>query len=365
VVEGGFEKTTPRWQLDRAYYTRWDTYSGDSALFIGLRDGDPDELMSYASAGQTVRLPSRVDSATLKYAARPNGEELDKRLVRVYDSEGQLIALDGLFLSPSGEWEEHEEDLTSELQAQAGSEIQLFFGVLNNGNGNRSFMRIDDVSLVVCPSFGAETPPTDVPGESTETPGPTAVSTSIPTSPPTGDTQCRNVLGDSGFEAADLGNWITSGGHRPERIAEPVRGGRSAVSLGVHESDSFDYSAVEQRYVTPPGIVSASLGMWMWTDSRSSGDAFVVELRNGGGGLRFPVDVGWETSAPRQWVRYDIPLDPESVSRSDRLFAAVLNRNQAEDPSGTSAVVIDDLHLEVCHFDLTLRYLPSLHRSAD
>ena len=156
VLAGDFETEEVRWLRNRAYYTGWDVYQGLKALFVGLRDNDPDSAASYASAEQSIRVPDRVGSARLTFAGRPSGEDGDRRIVRIMNSAGAIIGLGNLDLPGSGTWSTYSYDVSAVLAAQAGQDIRLYFGVVNNGNGQRSYMRLDNVALAVCPPAGVQ-----------------------------------------------------------------------------------------------------------------------------------------------------------------------------------------------------------------
>ena len=70
VTNGGFESDTDDWIRNRAYYSSWDVHAGRRAMFVGLRDSDPDSVQTYASASQVVHLPATPGRAQLSFVAR-------------------------------------------------------------------------------------------------------------------------------------------------------------------------------------------------------------------------------------------------------------------------------------------------------
>lgn len=195
VAGGDFEVEREEWRREHAYYTRWDVYRGETALFVGLRNDDPDTVLTLSSAVQTIRLPDAPGSARLTFAARAQGDGADRRWLRVWDEGGGEIALDDVDLLATELWSPHTFDLTGPLAGYAGRDVQLAFGVVNNGDGRRSHLRIDDVALVACPL--GEVPPSSTPmppvptgtptvsPAATETEAPSATATEAPSAIPT------------------------------------------------------------------------------------------------------------------------------------------------------------------------------------
>ncbi len=362
VIAGGFELQTALWRRNRAFYTRWDVYSGEAAMFVGLRDDDPDEVLSYSSVGQTLRLPPRIDSARLVFYARAVGEESDRRLVRVYDGEGRLVALDEVFLEPNDRWTRYEFNLAPAVRGLAGQELQVYFGVVNDGDGSRSFVRLDDVSLRVCPAIGAETPHTATPVEPPTAPGGTPTAAPSPTpGRQTGELVCDDFLEDGGFESSGWASWTRSGGVPPELIASPAYDGSGAAFLGLSAPsvEPFVYSAIGQRTRLPPGVVSATLSLWLRPVRQSPEDAILVEMRRPTTGDR-RVLVGPAPASPQgRWSRFETSIDPTAWGRDLEIYIGVLNRGSLEETEVTSAVV-DQVSFRVCHLQMEHVYLPSL-----
>lgn len=348
VVDGDFERENPLWRRNRAYYTRWDVHQGQSALFVGLRGDDPDQGQTYASAVQTLRLPSEPGPVRLSFAARTQGDGADTRVVRVLDAGGAAIPIGRIDLPATSGWQVYRYDLGAVLASRAGQEIQLYFGVVNNGDGQRSYLRLDDVVLEVCPPGGTQaltpeiTPETPTPPISTPTPAPPVVIAPL----------CSGVIAGGDFESEETTDWQFSGDQPARRVAEPVHAGAGALRLGLVEpsEDGFGYAAASQPFALPRDAVTATLSLWFQVLTHGAEDAFVVELRRPADGLR-EVLVGPAIEAePGQWLRREIALPPWAAGSELELYMAVLNRGQDATPGAITAVVVDEVTLAVCRY---------------
>ncbi len=70
----------------------------------------------------------------------------DAQYVLVLDQSGKTLQSLIWTLSNAGRWQEAAFD----LKAYAGQTIRLHFGTYNDGNGLKSVMYVDDVSLIQC-----------------------------------------------------------------------------------------------------------------------------------------------------------------------------------------------------------------------
>ena len=363
---GDFEQEDARWVRNRAYYTSWEVYQGGRALFIGLRNADADPGSSYASAQQAIRLPARLGSAQLRFAAQTQGDAADQRIVRVVDAGGRTLALGTLAIPPTSEWKAYTFDLTAAVAAAAGQEIRLYFGVVNNGDGHRSYMRVDAVELRLCAPAGAGTLPS--PGPTEPTAAPTAGSTAEPTAgahseptataelpaseggPPT--TPLCGPLLQEGFENAGP-EWQARGGHAAQWVREPVFAGAGALRLGLVDpaADSFDFSGRSRSVAIPKGALTATLRLQLAWAARSLEDTFLVELRDVRHGVReVLLSAGGEDAPPlNTWTAYTLPLGPRWLNLPEvEIYLALFNRGQREVPGGVSAVLLDALRLDAC-----------------
>jgi len=365
VVDGGFEHGSDHWMRSRAYFTKWDVYRGDWAVFVGLRDNDPDQVATYASVTQAIEVPADVGSATLTFVARTVGYVGDSQVVRLLDEEGAVIALGDEALPLTSTWTEYEFDVSEALRDHAGEQIRLHFAVSNDGDGRRSYMRIDEVSLIVCGGGSTPVAPT-----SEATAAPTASPSPSPGPAPTASLRCASLIRDGGFESSTLPTWRLSGGHQARQEQSPTHSGEGALRLGPmpEDDDTFDYAAVDQSFSPPAAVESARLTLWIRPLEVSSEDAFIVELRRPGAndgtrirllGPQVPGEVG-------SWLRVERAIDPELLQGTMELYIALLNRGQSgEQAGGPTALMLDDVAFEVCFLtSAAQRYVPHVEKTA-
>jgi uncharacterized repeat protein (TIGR01451 family) len=156
VVNGGFE-WDEAWDIPipgRAAYTSRFARSGQRSMRIGIEQGD--NAYSYSTVRQTLHVPVDADVPVLSFWYYPmSGDtENDLQYALIEDQEGntEWVLRER---SDSGSWQHHQHRLAESFR---GTDITLYFGVLNDGSGGVTVMYVDDVSL---PSCGAE--PTPVP----------------------------------------------------------------------------------------------------------------------------------------------------------------------------------------------------------
>lgn len=404
VVEGGFEVESTAWRRNRAAYTRYDVHTGLGAMFVGLRNDEPDTAQTFASVAQTVRLPARSGAARLTFAARSQGDAADRRVVRILSPEGATLGLADVALPATSGWTTYTQDVTRLAAEHAGKDVQVYFGVVNNGDGRRSYARIDDVSLVVCGGAGqasltpvpTETvvpatatpmlatatpaPPVTTPrppaatatatgGSGTQVPGtpPTAPSPASPTAaaPPPG---CTDVVAD-GFEAGDLAaaGLRLTGDVEAAAIEAPVHAGRRALRLGLVDAgaDRFGYAAAARRFRLPAGAISATVSLWLRPVTVAADDAVVVELRRPADGVRTVLLGPAPGPAADAWARHAFAIDPAGAREAElELYVAVLNRGAALTPGAVTAMAVDDVAVTACgpparaHLPLAWRTAP-------
>ncbi len=145
----------------------------------------------WSTATQTIQLPATINSAQLTYwrwlaSNDPTGDE---QLVEVR-AGGNLVRTVEAFNPAANhqQWISNTVTLTSDLLPHAGQAIELVFKVKNDGDGTLSYMRLDDVSLVVCEPVTPAAAPTSTATPSrtpTSSPTPTPTVTRTPTRTPT------------------------------------------------------------------------------------------------------------------------------------------------------------------------------------
>ena len=389
VDSGGFEADASEWVFNRAARTRWDVLAGAQAAFVGLRNDDPDNGTTYASIVQTITLPPRIDRATLRFGFRAAGDDADRRLVRLMDSQGRVVALGAIELpANTGAWTVRSFDVSASIKPLAGQPLRIYFGVVNNGDGRRSYVRFDDVRLEICPAASGQT----VDPTATHTRAPSATATTPPRPSPTrtaagsGPTAtvpaavvCDAWFHDGGFEDVAAGAvGATAGvsgtaaaespgmvrakgafglwrglGDLPSRVARGdgvAHGGAAALRLGpaAGDPDRFGYAAVAQLATLPPGVVSATLTLWLRPETLAPGDGVAVELRRPLQGVRQPLALPAGGLPAGRWTRLRATFDRDALGTAAEVYVALVNRRQAEAPMA-SALWVDDIDLEVCH----------------
>lgn len=395
---GDFEQEDARWQRNRAYYTGWQAYQGSRAMFVGLRDNDTDQGTSYASVQQSFRLPARLGTVQLRFAAQTVGDAADQRVLRIVDGGGRTVALGNLVLPPSSSWQTYTADLSRTLAPHAGRELRFYVGVINNGYGRRSYLRLDAVSLSVCEGAGSGSVPEPTDAATAiateETPAATAAASEVPSSPeapgptstpdaapgiatalatatggspvpsPGGSPLCGPLLRE-GFEEAGA-DWKHLGGHPVLWASGPAASGAGVLRLGLADApaDSFDYAGAARRIALPKGVLSATLQLQLAWERHSPEDRLLVEVRAPERGWRqpllvLPAGAGEPSGA---WQGYRLPLDEAWLGLEGlELYLALLNRGQREVPGGVSTALVDELRLDAC-WRPGLAWLPLLRR---
>lgn len=403
VIDGGFEGAGDDWVFNRSVRTRFDVLAGSQAAFVGLRNDDPDNGNTYASIVQTVMLPPRVDRAVLRFGFRSSGDDGDRRLVRLMDDQGRVVALGDVSLPAStAAWTVRSFDVGAAIAPLAGKALRIYFGVVNNGDGRRSFVRFDEVRLEVCPGATGQTvDPTAVATATATNPPPSATRTAAAATPrpsptrtvATGGTAtampvvCGPVLHDGGFEPATagaavtaavtstlaappgatsaagppgpsasaggadgLGRWVR-GGDLPAAVTmDMAHDGLAALRLGqdLDDPDRFGYAAVSQEVVLPANVQTARLSLWVRPDRLADGDQFVVEVRRPKDGVRQMLPLPAAGLPPERWTELSYALDRSTLGATLEVFVALVDRRLADIPR-TSAVWVDDIGLDVCH----------------
>jgi hypothetical protein len=329
VVGGDFEVDAPGWTRSRAYRTSYDAYSGQYSLFVGLTYQDPDEQQSWARASVPVRIPERLTSARLSYAAKTYGGANDQRLIGVVDAAGTVLPGSQTDLPPGLPWTEFTADVTDALAGAAGSDARLEFEVKNSGDGDKSHLRVDDVSLVAC--AGGEPAPTATP-RATAAPSATPAPTAQPV------VACGNLLEGGSFENG-LAGWHASGNLEVAADSSVSAEGAAALRLGTADGP-FGYAAVEQLLRVPGRTITATLRLAV-RGSTAPGTV-VAELRRPGAGERLVLArILPEQQAP-DWQRYSAVLPPDRVDNGTLLLSG-LSAGAGMGPSWA-----DDIRVEAC-----------------
>jgi hypothetical protein len=173
VINGGLE-AEGGWVLDAAWPAEYRgdvAFDGAGSVYVGL--DDEANSYTYSSARQAVSIPADAQGATLKAYVYPVSGEAGVRATSPAWQAGQgidaagcpgdaqyLLLLDDqtggivetLFWERTNDqwWHEY----TFNLAPYAGRGLVLHFGVCNDGEGGRTGMFVDSVSLVAQPSIG-------------------------------------------------------------------------------------------------------------------------------------------------------------------------------------------------------------------
>ena len=136
---------------------------------------------SYSSSYQTINLPAGSESITLDFWYLPGTEDTSGDFQRVallkpgsYSMVKELMRV----LEDDGVWKHATFDLTQ----YAGRSLVLYFNVYNDSTGatGRTWMYVDDASVIACQAGAATSTPTPTP-TATSSPTPTTMPTATPT----------------------------------------------------------------------------------------------------------------------------------------------------------------------------------------
>ena len=158
--DGGFEALGTGWTRGRspdysALVGPTLVHSGGAAMRLG--NVDQPDIFSYSSIRQTVTLPYGPDVIRLSFwhnlQSEDEGIERDRQEVILLDPTTSVtVGILWRVTRNDKSWQPEELDLTP----YQGRILSLYFNVRNDGDGRRTAMYIDDVSLLAC---NAATPP--------------------------------------------------------------------------------------------------------------------------------------------------------------------------------------------------------------
>lgn len=261
IANGGFE-TYGHWDMPitphSAAYSTADQHSGARSVRLGIEPGDAN-VYSHSSAYQKVRVPANADSVTLSFWARrftqersrdrpdPTTDLYDPAKViagefdwntkgerAIYDWQEVLILQGGCYnwlatlmreRSNDGIWTHYTYDLTP----FRGQEIVIYFNVINNGYGGRTWMYVDDVQVLSC----------------------------YESSP------CVELVRNRSFEwSAD---WEIATTPRPAAYTtDAAHTGSRSMRLGIVSptADTYSHSSAYQQISIPVGATNPTLSFW-------------------------------------------------------------------------------------------------------
>ena len=151
IVDGGFEGAsvwsfgaTPR----RGGYVTTPVHGGLKSARLGVLPATGDAY-SYSTVYQQIVLPAGAGRITLRYWYWPGSQDsaADSQLALILDTRYRSIGRVMQVLQNNQAWRA----VASDLTRFAGQSVVIYFNVLNDGDGQRSWMYVDDVSVEVCP----------------------------------------------------------------------------------------------------------------------------------------------------------------------------------------------------------------------
>jgi hypothetical protein len=261
IANGGFEATS-HWYMPAtphvANYTTADKHSGSRSMRLGIEPGDPD-VYSYSPAYYKLSVPANATSVTLTFWARRFTQDPPKAppdpttdlynpgeiIEGTYDWNAKsrrarndwqelLILQQDCFnwlatlmrtLSNDGVWAQHNYDLS----VFAGQDILLYFNVINNGDGERTWMYVDDVQVQACYDDGP----------------------------------CVELVRNRSFEWTAY--WAHPNTPRPANYTTAAaHSGSRSMRLGIvpPTADTYSHSSAYQAIQIPAGAPSPSLSFW-------------------------------------------------------------------------------------------------------
>ena len=229
---------------------------GTFSARIGLTASDPNQNIA-SSIRQPINLPAGFN-ISLSFHWFPKFDldisDADVQFVQIQTSDGSLIDVVPRTKQNSPSWQTVN---SFPLNSLAGQQITLIFGVNNDGVGSKTWMYIDDVSIIACPT------------PATTTPTPTITVTPTPTPPPTPLPEgCVTTdFPNGGFETDEA--WIFGDDPVPASyVSSQVRSGVRAVRLGIDPATvpgvtgKESFSSVRQAFELPTTANVAKLNWW-------------------------------------------------------------------------------------------------------
>ncbi|MGQ9456961.1 MAG: hypothetical protein ACUVS5_01585 [Anaerolineae bacterium] len=334
-----------------AAYTTERWHSGGRAMFLGNM-AQPD-VVSHSAIRQVVEIPSEAVYARLRFWYWPWSEDTTG------NDHQELALLDpatGITVgTPWHRLKANEEIWLSEdldLLPYKGRRVELYFNVYNDGNGKRTAMYLDDVSLVIC----RQPPPTPVP----PTPTPTATwpvpPTPVPPTPgapppPTPTGRCQELVQNGSFDPLQ-GVWrIGQTPYLARYASDQYHSGPWSMYLGFQPSllNQFAYSSVRQQVQIPAGASTVRLLFWyfpIWEANAGRDEQQFVLLESWRDGVI--AKPWWAQSNARTWLWQTVDLTPYAGRTLDIYFAVV-----NDGMGGRAGMYLDDVSILACWPEVT------------
>jgi len=189
IINGSFEEERGwHWELTPKppSFTQDDAWDGSRSMLLGNLDPSTD-VLAFSSVWQDITVPADASSVnlTFRYKLISQGQQTfdEAKFVLLNPADGSILAVPWREKQDTaGGWEEVSIDLTTLTR---GKTVRLYFGVVNDGNGNPTAMYLDDVRLMVCTGYTLPPTPTPLPAVATPTPTIEATPIFIPSPSPT------------------------------------------------------------------------------------------------------------------------------------------------------------------------------------
>jgi len=189
IINGSFEEERGwHWELTPKppSFTQDDAWDGSRSMLLGNLDPSTD-VLAFSSVWQDITVPADASSVnlTFRYKLISQGQQTfdEAKFVLLNPADGSILAVPWREKQDTaGGWEEVSIDLTTLTR---GKTVRLYFGVVNDGNGNPTAMYLDDVRLMVCTGYTPPLSPTPLPAVATPTPTIEATPIFIPSPSPT------------------------------------------------------------------------------------------------------------------------------------------------------------------------------------
>lgn len=300
VTNGDFETMTG-WSfgatLRRAAYAANAAHQGNFGARLGIEPPTADAY-AYSTVYQTLDLPADAVQITLAFWMRPQSEDSERDFQEVlilnssYGHSGTALRE----LNRSGQWRQYTFDLTR----YRGQRIVLYFDAFNDGDGRRTWMHLDQVSVLACTSHTVTpTPVATTAPSATATPSPIATTTPTATRTPTAVVPpsptattlptptatpsptpglCQELIVNGGFEGA-IGWTFGATPRRAAYVTTLAHAGQRAARLGVPPDlgDAYAHSTAYQRVALPSGR-HITLRYWIWSGSQDGAQDYQEAL---------------------------------------------------------------------------------------
>ncbi len=324
IPQGDFT-SYDRWTLNAAYVTQTSAHSAPMGLFLGRTQAQQDGPAWSSATSAAARIPTTLTRARLAfwYAPYSDGNDNDRFVVELRDGTGALL--------PNGRivddrpphnyrgWAYFDRDVTSILKAATTGFVRVYLAVYNDGNGLKSYVRVDDITLEACA-------------------GPTPTPTPVPVT-------CSDWAVNGSFE--DLqGSAPRAWTIQPSNLGVGISLGETlstnnALRLG-GAGEGFGYAAAWQEFIWPSGVMTATLSLSYNARGGAEGDTRIVELRDVASGQRSNL-LRVSGAGDGTWRQASVPIAARPDGHPAQVYVAV-TRNSASQPS----LLVDNVSLRLC-----------------